>query len=176
VIILRRVRLPADRMRLLAMDRSFVTDRIYRITRTPMSFALEETRVDPPMRKELPLDDLGEQPEWDDGLVAEIDGAIAGFAAWSHEAWNRSTALRHLYVSADHRGAGIGRRLVEAVIERARVAGTRCVWLETSSLNVPAIGFYQHLGFTLGGLDTALYDPVGPASGETALYFVLPLE
>ncbi|HEX3722844.1 MAG TPA: GNAT family N-acetyltransferase [Nitrolancea sp.] len=176
-ITVRPVELPNDRERILALDRSFVTDRIYHVSRTTMSFSLEEVRVNPPLLKQLPLDyDLGEGRAWDDGLVAELDGVIAGFAAWKHEAWNRSTVLWHLYVASGSRGRGIGRQLIELVIDHARAARSRAVWLETSSVNAPAIAFYTHLGFTFCGLDTALYDPASPASGETALYFVYPLE
>ena len=37
-----RAPLPADREALLALDRSFTTERVYRVTRTADSFALEE--------------------------------------------------------------------------------------------------------------------------------------
>jgi len=37
---------------------------------------------------------------------------------------------------------------------------------------LPAIRFYRAEGFSLCGLDTALYDPTGPGAGETALYFM----
>ena len=171
------VNLFTDRERLVAMDRSFVTDRIFRVSRTPFSFTLEETLVDPPLRKHLPLeDDLGEQRAWDEGLVAESDGEIVGFAAWKHERWNRRTVLWHLYVAPSFRGLGTGRRLSDAVIGDARSARMRCVWLETSSVNYPAITFYRRLGFALCGLDMSLYDPAGPATSETALYFTYPLE
>jgi len=176
-ITFRAVNLFTDRERLVAMDRSFVTDRIFRVSRTPLSFTLEEIPLAPPLRKQLPLeDDLGEHRAWDEGLVAEAEGDIIGFAAWKHEDWNRRTVLWHLYVAAGYRGEGLGRTLVAAVIDRARETGMRCVWLETSSDNYPAIAFYRRLGFILCGLDMSLYDPAGPASGETALYFVYSLE
>ena len=177
MIAVRPFDLLADRERVLSVDRSFVTDRVYRVSRTDRSFTLDAVHVDPPWRKELPLEyDLGERRAWEDALVAELDGVIVGFAAWTHAAWNRSTMLWHLYVAADYRGRGIGRQLLASVIERARLSRTRCIRLETSSVNVPAIAFYTRLGFTLCGLDTALYDPAGTASGETALYFSYQLE
>jgi ribosomal protein S18 acetylase RimI-like enzyme len=176
MVAIRQVRLPDDRAQLLALDRSFTTDRIYRVARTPESFALEEVAVWPPVRKDFPLaDDLGEGRAWEEGLVAERAGAIVGFAALAHRRWNRRTELRHLYVAPDARGRGIGRALVEAVVAAARAAGTRCVWLETSNLAYPAIAFYRRVGFALCGLDTTLYDPDGPAAGETALYFARPI-
>jgi ribosomal protein S18 acetylase RimI-like enzyme len=177
MIRIRPVNLSRDRQQLLELDRSFVTDRVYHVVRTDASFMLQEAPVEPPLRKELPLEyDLGAERAWEDGLVGDLDGEIVGFAAWKHEVWNRRTVLWHLYVEANLRGRGVGRELVARVIERARDAGMRAVWLETSSVNYPAIAFYRRLGFTLDGLDLSLYDPSGSAAGETALYFALPLE
>lgn len=173
---IRPLRLPDDRARLLALDRSFTTDRVYRIVRTPQSFALEDVPVQPFVSKDFPLeDDLGAGWVGEEGLVAEHEGEIAGFAALKHHPWNRRTELGHLYVAPRWRGQGVGRALVEAVSAAALAAGMRCVWLETSTVAYPAIQFYRRIGFELCGLDTSLYDPAGPATGETALYFARPL-
>ena len=171
-VTLRRGRLPDDREQLLLVDRSFSTDRAYRVARTPSSFRLEEVPVDPPARKEFPLGGgPGEGRGWGRILVAEEGGSIVGYAAFEHERWNRRTALWHLYVAPPHRGGGVGRALVEAVAAQARGAGMRCVWLETSTLAYPAIAFYRRLGFELCGLDASLYDPAWEGEEETALYF-----
>jgi ribosomal protein S18 acetylase RimI-like enzyme len=176
MIAVRPVRLPDDQAQLLALDRSFTTDRVYRIVRTAHSFALEEVPARPPLRKEFPLaDDLGAEHAWEHGLVAEAAGAIVGFAAFAHRSWNRRTELWHLYVAPSLRGQGVGRMLVAAVVAAAQAAGTRCVWLETSNLAYPAIRFYRRVGFELCGLDLSLYDPASAAVGETALYFALPV-
>lgn len=69
MVTIRRVRLPDDRAQLLALDRSFTTDRVYRVARTPRSFALEEVPVRPAVRKDFPLAyDLGEGRAWEEGL------------------------------------------------------------------------------------------------------------
>jgi ribosomal protein S18 acetylase RimI-like enzyme len=173
---LRPVHLPDDRDRLLAFDRSFTTDRTYRVRQTPDAFTLEATIVQPPVRKEMPLAEyLGDGRRWEEGLGAEDGDAIVGFAAYTHQRWNRRTELWHLYVDAARRGEGIGRMLIEAVVAAARAAGMRCIWLETSTVAYPAIQFYRRMGFHLCGLDTSLYDPTGAGGGETALYFALPL-
>ena len=99
------------------------------------------------------------------------DGAIVGFAAVRFEAWNRRAALWHLYVAPAQRGRGIGRALLAAVTDYALRVGARCLWLETSSVNYPAIQFYQRMGFAWCGLDQSLYAPDGEAAGETALFF-----
>ncbi len=176
MVAIRPVRLPEDRASLLALDRSFTTDRVYRVAYTADSFALEEVPVQPPLRKEFPLaDDLGEDRIWEQGFVAERAGSVVGFAAFTHRRWNRRTELWHLYVAPQLRGRGIGRALVEAAITAARDADMRCVWLETSNLAYPAIQFYRRVGFVLCGLDMSLYDPTREVVGETALFFVRPV-
>jgi ribosomal protein S18 acetylase RimI-like enzyme len=176
MITLRPARLPDDRAPILAIDRSFTTDRIYRLRSSLDSFALETVSVDPPIRKEMPLAAyLGDDRLWQEGIVAADGGTVVGFAAFTHQQWNRRTELWHLYVDAARRGEGIGRRLIEAVSAAGDAAGTRCIWLETSNLAYPAIQFYRRLGFVLCGLDTSLYDPTGAGGGETALYFARAL-
>jgi GNAT superfamily N-acetyltransferase len=83
-------------------------------------------------------------------LIAEVDGAAAGFALFFH---NYSTFLARpglyledLFVQPEHRGLGVGRRLMAAL---ARIAVARgCGRFEWSVLdwNAPAIGFYRRLG------------------------------
>lgn len=176
VVAIRPVRLSEDRDGLLALDRSFVTDRVCRLARTARSFALEEEAIWPPVRKEFPLaPDLGADRAWEEGLVAEETGTIVGFAAWTHRRWNRRTELWHLYVAPSLRGRGVGRTLVSTVVAGAAAAGSRCLWVETSNVAYPAVRFYERLGFELCGLDASLYDPASPAAGETALYLALPL-
>ena len=173
----RPVQLPGDRAAILALDRSFTTDRIYRVVRTAQSFSIAETMAQPPVRKDFPLEaDLGAGRVWEQGLVAERAGRVVGFAALAHRRWNRRTELWHLYVAPQVRRQGAGRALVEAVVVAAEDAGMRCVWLETSNLAYPAIQFYRRMGFELCGLDASLYDPAGPVGSETALYFARPLQ
>ena len=172
---LRPGRLPDDRDALLALDRSFSTARMYRVERSPLGFQLDDALVDPPVHKDFPLvDDLGDERVWRDSLVAEDADRVVGFAAWTHQAWNQRTELWHLYVAPPQRGRGVGRQLVDAVLDAARDAGTRGVWLETSNLAYPAIQFYRRVGFELCGLDTTLYG--GEQAQETALYFFRPVQ
>ena len=51
-------------------------------------------------------------------------------------------------VEPSYQGAGIGRRLLQAVIEEARRAGAHRLYLETNHVLTPAIRLYQSLGFT----------------------------
>jgi putative acetyltransferase len=49
---------------------------------------------------------------------------------------------------ADHaKGGGIGRKLIDACIEAARVAGAHRVYLESNSALAPALSLYRSAGF-----------------------------
>jgi GNAT superfamily N-acetyltransferase len=83
-------------------------------------------------------------------LIAELDGAPAGFALFFH---NFSTFegkpgiyLEDLFVSPDARGSGAGKALLAALAALAVERG--CARLEWSVLdwNTPAIDFYRALG------------------------------
>jgi ribosomal protein S18 acetylase RimI-like enzyme len=162
----------ADADGIRAVDTSFTTDRVYRFGREKAGFGFALpllTRA--PLTKSYPL------PDSDPGegsFVAEVDGEIAGFASVEAPAWNGRAAVRHLYVSAPHRGRGLGGALVEALAEHARASGARCLWLETQDVNYPAIQFYLATGFYLCGLDESFYDPV-ENPGEFAVFFSRPL-
>lgn len=85
-----------------------------------------------------------------EALIAEVDGAAAGFALFFH---NFSTFLgkpgiylEDLFVRPEHRGAGIGKCLLKAVAKIGVARG--CGRFEWTVLdwNEPAIRFYQSLG------------------------------
>jgi ribosomal protein S18 acetylase RimI-like enzyme len=174
-MMLRPIDLPADQHAVLQIDTSFTTDRVYRIQATPDSFTLLE-EVIAPFHKSFSLEgELDDDRLWEHGIVAENRGAIVGFAAVRTEHWNRRAAIWHLYVAPGQRGTGLGRRLIDAVEDYARSNQARCLWLETSTVNYPAIQFYRHMGFSLCGLDQTLYAPDSDAAGETALYFTRPI-
>jgi ribosomal protein S18 acetylase RimI-like enzyme len=142
-----------------------------------LSFQLTEEVVAPPLCKRYPFQpsDPAEQANWDHAVVAEDNERLVGFAAAQYAAWNRRAILWHLYVAPNHRGRGVGTRLLDSVEAFAREQGARCLWLETQNVNVPALRFYLRSGFALCGLDTSLYDADGSAREETALFLARPV-
>ena len=62
--------------------------------------------------------------------------------------------LRHLYVAADARRAGVGRLLVERIIAEARGSFTV---LRLRTLSADAAAFYRRMGFTETSEDAATH-------------------
>jgi len=154
------------------IDTSFTTDRVYRFGREKGGFGFAfPLLTTTPLTKSYPL------PTEDPGrgsFVAEADGEVAGFAQVELPGWNGRAVVPHLYVSAPHRGRGLGVALVEALAAEAKSAGARCLWLETQNVNHPAVQFYLAAGFYLCGFDESFYDPV-ELPGEFAFFFSRPL-
>ena len=79
--------------------------------------------------------------------VAELDGEIVGTCALIKLSEDRFE-LAKMTVAESARGTGLGQKLGEAVIERARSLGASSVYLESNSALTPAITMYEKLGFT----------------------------
>lgn len=88
---------------------------------------------------------------WADLLVAELDGMMVGYAIlwrlFRGVNGRRALELDHLYVAADHRGKGVGSRLVQAVIDHAHALGCGHVGVGTTPANTRAQAFYRDHGF-----------------------------
>ncbi len=59
-------------------------------------------------------------------------------------------SLEDLFVAEEARGAGLGRAMVDAVIERARERGCRRIELDTGEDNAAALALYEAAGFRSG--------------------------
>ena len=86
-------------------------------------------------------------------LVAEVDGEVAGFTAYEYfrgeGKWPgyRSTMEQSIHVAEGAWGSGVGRALVEALIERARAAGVHVMVAAIDGANDASIKFHARLGF-----------------------------
>ena len=87
-------------------------------------------------------------------LVAESDGRLLGLV---HYLFHRSTTaiqpncyLQDLFTSADARGKGVGRALIDGVYERARLAGSPRVYWLTHETNHTARLLYDKVAENSG--------------------------
>jgi L-amino acid N-acyltransferase len=106
---------------------------------------------------ELPMT-LERQGEWVDArradgypvIVAREDGAVAAFASYGpFRPWRgyQLTVEHSVYVAAPWRRRGIGRRLVEELLDRARRNGMHAVVAGIDADNGPSLRMHEQLGF-----------------------------
>ena len=84
-------------------------------------------------------------------IVAESAGSVVGWG--SLNVFNARPAYQHVadfsvYVERGWRGHGVGRRLLERLIEMAREIGYHKMVLSTFPTNASGVRLYQGLGFT----------------------------
>lgn len=89
-------------------------------------------------------------------LVAERDGRLLGLV---HYLFHRSTTaialscyLQDLFTTADARGRGVGRALIQAVYDAARRAGSPRVYWQTHETNTTAMKLYDQVAERSGFL------------------------
>ena len=98
--------------------------------------------------------------EWDAAhtehrLVAELDGAVVGWAALSpvsERCCYGGVAESSVYVAAEARGRGAGRELLEELIRRSEAAG---IWTLQAGIfpeNKPSLRLHLVCGFRLVGV------------------------
>ncbi len=89
-------------------------------------------------------------------LVAELDGTVMGYAYFNQfrdRSAYRFAAEDSIYVRDDVRGQGVGKALVEALLQRATDCGFRQIFAVIGdSENVGSIGLHVSLGFRQAGV------------------------
>ncbi len=76
-----------------------------------------------------------------------LDGAVVIGTVAIIRSDARRFELAKMAVATTHQRRGIGRRMVEWLVESARVAGMSSIHVELRASNLPAFEFYRALGF-----------------------------
>ena len=88
---------------------------------------------------------FGKKPIWW-SFVAEVEGKVVGFALYyiRYSTWKgQAMYLEDILVTQEMRGKGIGKLLLDRLIEEAKEKGwSRIIW-QVLDWNEPAINFYK---------------------------------
>ena len=87
-------------------------------------------------------------------VASDARGAVLGYASFGD--WRAFDGYRHtvehsVYVHPDCRGQGVGRRLMQALIERARGLGKHVMVAAIEAGNTGSIALHEQLGFVQTG-------------------------
>lgn len=106
---------------------------------------------------------LDEQRSWLDArsgalevVVAEIGGEVVGFASLSpyrDRPAYRTTVENSVYVHADHRGSGVGKAVLAAIVDIAAARGFHSVIARIVGHHEASIGLHRSLGYELVGVE-----------------------
>jgi ribosomal-protein-alanine N-acetyltransferase len=91
--------------------------------------------------------------------VIDIEARVAGYAIMSMG--GGEAHILNICVKTEYRCRGIGRRLLEYLLDRSRASGMLEAFLEVRPSNVAAIRLYQALGFEQIGVRRGYYQAVG---------------
>ncbi|MFA0758450.1 MAG: hypothetical protein PVTTEEND_001202 [Candidatus Fervidibacter sp.] len=84
-------------------------------------------------------------------LVAFKDDAIIGYAYWRPQIFKPKLPLLSIAVADEYQGLGLGRALMELLIEAARLRGMDGLELHVFKHNRRAIALYRKVGFEIIG-------------------------
>lgn len=105
-----------------------------------------------------------------DMVGAESEGRLVGYAiTWTV---TDQAELGNVAVAPEARGAGIGRALVEAVVDRIRRRGAKECFLEVRESNATAQALYRSMGFEEVGRRRAYY--AAPVEDALVMRLLIP--
>ncbi len=83
-------------------------------------------------------------------MVIVVNGFVVGFQHYYHRKRDRQTTLYHKSILLKWRGLGLGKLLVDSVVQEARALGREKLVLKCP-VDLPSNGFHQKYGFQLVG-------------------------
>ncbi|MEX3776581.1 N-acetyltransferase family protein [Pseudomonas sp. MYb118] len=87
-------------------------------------------------------------------VAVDADNSVLGYASFGDwRAWDgyRHTVEHSIYVRGDQRGNGLGKHLLQALIERARDIGKHVMVAGIEAGNLASIRLHEKLGFEHAG-------------------------
>jgi len=109
-------------------------------------------------------------------LVVELDGRVCGVVSVGRFGEEPDSAdLSRLWVDPSARSTGAAGRLVDSAVTLAAAEGLKRMYYWVGTENARAIGFATSFGFRVTSRRRAV-DGEDPASGDTEIALVLPLE
>ncbi|GIH45357.1 ribosomal-protein-alanine N-acetyltransferase [Microbispora rosea] len=100
--------------------------------------------------------ELADQPRTRHYVVAEVGERVVGYAGLA--AAGDQADVQTIAVLADHRRAGVGTALMDALLTEAARRGAVSVFLEVRADNPPAQAMYERFGFRRLGLRRRYYE------------------
>ena len=98
------------------------------------------------------------------------DARLVGLILAEPVRWNKSINVCEFHVLAAYQQKGIGKRLMQCIVDKANAAGERIIVCETQNTNVPAINVYHRLGFHIEAVDISYYSNSDFPEGEMAVF------
>jgi ribosomal protein S18 acetylase RimI-like enzyme len=100
---------------------------------------------------------------------------LVGLALAEPHFWNRSLWVYEFHIAETHRRIGLGKQLMDCLVQKGKESGLRTIVCETQNTNVPAIKFYRKVGFMIDGVDLSYYTNDDWPDGEIAIFMKKPL-
>ena len=88
-------------------------------------------------------------------VVAELEGVVVGWASlseWSDRCAYSDTAEISMYVKQEFRGRGIGRKLLEAMVQEGDKVGLHTILARINTGNDVSVHLHQSVGFEQVGI------------------------
>jgi ribosomal protein S18 acetylase RimI-like enzyme len=109
------------------------------------------------------------------GIGSGSSGRLVGMIDVQRQAWREVGFVWNIAIDRAYRGQGLGRKLMDQVLDWGRRQGLRAIILETQTNNWYACRFYQRCGFQLTGIDDHFYTNQDVANKEVALFWTYEL-
>ncbi len=109
-------------------------------------------------------------------IVVEVDGAVAGFASLSPfkpRAAYRPTVENSVYVDPDYQRQGLGRILMNEIIDRARLFGFHSVIARIAEGNPGSVALHEGFGYEVVGVEREVGRKFGRWLDVTELQLML---